>query len=164
MKKHLLWAAAAALLVLLASCGPADSGDPYGCTFTLDGQQYVFDKGFTAYSVTPFASVSTLDGGTSMVATPNAKYPPDSSYLMLALDGSSSGTYNDANAGADLLVEGSWYGLISNFTVTITEFGAIGGDIRGTFSGLFEEDGGTDIFLVDGQFLFLRIADDAFDP
>jgi hypothetical protein len=75
------------------------------------------------------------------------------SYIEIGAVGTTIGTYNDADVGIDLRLNGVNYTSTTPDTVTITIYGTQGEAVEGTFSADFTEDLGPGTLTInDGEF------------
>ena len=168
-----LLAAVIGFLFFFASSCPND-GPSYYIKFKADGVEKVFDLGMTNYENNAFGMVWAVDNVTLLVATPetwaNLTSNADN-FIGIVISGTAPGTYIYGDGLLDLnyTVDQAEYFPVSEGSVTITKFGAVGEEITGTFSATVEFNSSPNpdpsdliILLTEGEFKVKRITDDAF--
>ncbi len=114
----------------------------------VDGEEMVY----------PFASGDSNSSGLSTYI-----YTQDSlqsAYIGFGFDGEDVGDYSNANAIEVIYDEGQGWNIYGNFTTfEVTEYGEVGEQIRGTFSGTMENNWNqqTTTVQLEGEFSALRI-------
>jgi hypothetical protein len=166
-----LLAAVIGFLFFLASSCPNDEGDYY-IKFKADGVQKEFRLGLTDYESNALGMVSPIDSSIILFATPetwtNLTSNP-ANFVGIIIFGTAPGTYTIADLDINYTVEQAEYFPVTEASVTITNIGAVGEEITGTFSATVEynpPDGGVppsdlEIIITDGEFKVKRISDDA---
>jgi hypothetical protein len=146
---------------------PPPASPSYGVAFAIDGQPYDFDKGFTETSVVPFGSqYGPALNRTAFFATPDIVNKLGDNFIAAYPDTVKTGEYDETNVGIILKLAGLVY-MGTDFSLSITEYGAVGEAIAGTFSGTFKQNAplgapATMLAISDGVFRVLRVADGAF--
>ena len=147
---------------LFSGCdtGSSDTNsDPeYKIEFTMDGNDYSFTSG---YSEAGGAEGCMRDDGDTFIAARNADLNT-SLYLRFKTTSASVGTYSEGeenrcfnyNNGSDIYYDNS---DLDNFMFSITEYGDVGGIIKGTFSGNIQNPG--NYAISNGVFEVSRKAD-----
>jgi len=154
------------LLVLLTGCSLGGADPDYWIEFTVDGTTYVFTEGYpTGPADVAGGCLHTTDSKTRLAAVK----ADDSREVTLTFKGTDTGTYSDLQINFSTTVRG---GLQHNsivatpFNLTVTEYGPVGGVIRGTFSGQVKEQILNDPQTYDltvGTFRVKRQANDSID-
>jgi hypothetical protein len=138
----------------------------YAVTFTINGQPYNFNKGFTNYSAVPSAS-QNFGVETAFFSSSDIVQEYGDNYTVVYITGSAKGGYDENTVMFHLIMAGVGY-LATDLSLNITEYGSVGEAIAGTFNGTFEEQNppaGAPVHtltLADGAFRMLRMADDTF--
>ena len=126
--------------------------------FYVDGERFVFDMGHSDYENSAFASQIEQDPDdyiTRIYAAPEnlaGKLWSESTYIEVQAHGTTTGTYIDSDH-VQYLVSGT-PNLIQECTITISEYGDVGGIIAGTFSSTSGS-----LLISDGEFRVVRAAD-----
>jgi hypothetical protein len=143
----------------------------YYIKFKVDGEGKIWDKGYTDYESNAFGSLYPGEGRIRLVATPDAVASTDDidNYIWFRITGISAGTYPNTEVliwfKEDGGVEYTNNVGVGDMTVIITEFGEIGGVIKGTFSGTLDEtDSVGPITITEGEFEVLRAENDLIGP
>lgn len=155
-------------LVFVAGCSDDDANLPaYYIAFKIDGQAKVFGASFgeAEYGNIPFGNASSSDV-TVLFAQPVQTYlsngEPDN-YLFINHEGTNVGTYTALDSEISYAENGTGYESIA-LTLSVTEYGAVGGVIAGTFTASVTNSGNPLRQITDGSFRLLRLADDTFNP
>jgi hypothetical protein len=142
--------------------------------FKANGVEKVFDLGLTEVEENAFGEV--LGGATILFAAPEtyANIDPNPfNFIGIVLDGATPDTYTWDIGFLDMnyTVDQAEYSPVSGGSVTIIEFGDVGGDITGTFSATVQFSYSPNpppldstIHIIDGEFKVKRIPDDSWDP
>jgi predicted small secreted protein len=135
----------------------------YYIKFKLDGVDKNFDKGYTNYESNPFGNENG-SSATALIATPDVETGDlqPNTFILIYFDGVDTDTYPVTLPNGDLLLslrlDGGTVVWNENITLQVTTYGAVGGTIEGTFSGLLD-DGST---ITEGEFRVVRAPDDTF--
>ena len=143
------------------SCDNAGGLSGYYIYAEIDGTAYEWKLGFTNIEDDAFGFVEP--GGpdrTILVATPDVETgdtQPDN-YVRIVFEGTTTGTYTDVIQSSYNINGIAW--IITDITLVVTTFEDVGGAIKGTFSGMVEEEGSSNTMTVEnGQFNVIRTAD-----
>lgn len=158
------------MLLIIASLGAAffisctNEGDQlpeYYVLFYVDGEKFVFDMGHSDIEDTAFASQIEQDPDdfvTRIYAAPEdlaGKDQSESTYISFQVHGTITGTY--VNNGNMYCYFAGTPSVATEFTITISEYGDVGGIIAGT---LFSTSGS--LIITDGEFRVIRAADGSY--
>ena len=180
MKRNLVYAilivsVVGFLFFFAGSCSDngSNGGSIYYIKFKADGVEKVFDLGLTDVEENAFGevlggSMTLLFGTPETFANLDAGNP--NNFVGITLLGTEAGSYDD-DTGLDSFnytVEQAEY-QPSSSELTITSFGAEGGDIVGTFSATVQWASGEpasdpEILITEGEFKVKRIPNDSYDP
>ena len=156
------------LLVVLTGCNLGGAEPDYWIEFTVDGTEYVFTAG---YGDDPDdvaeGCVVTSTGKTRMAARDAGD---DLKFATIQVVGTDAGAYADPPTaisfetnilGAMNLLHNTMT-VGTDFSLTVTEYGPVGGVICGTFSGHVEDWSTDDVYaLTGGTFCLKRHADNS---
>jgi hypothetical protein len=127
----------------------------------LDGVPFEWKCGLTEFANDAFGIVTTSDVTMLFAALEVATNMMNlSNVMMIQFEGASTGTYtmSDQVFGGYVFSDASW--MFTDITLIITTFEDVGGVIKGTFTGVIQEDGSSNTKTVEnGQFNVLHIAD-----
>jgi hypothetical protein len=156
------------LFLLGGSCN--GGGMPaYFLSFTLDDQEYVYDKGLTDVDANAFGHVdgsSTFLYGAPETGLDTGNLPD--TFILTRFPGTSTGTWEyegDSILSFTYMRDGEYYypDLAGETSVTITTYGAVGETIEGTFTAYVKDDTTGTVFLelTDGVIKVKRLEDDS---
>lgn len=167
MKKVLLL-----LLVLLVAsffgCAE-DEGSEYYIKCKIDGVSYTWNHGILDAALgddNPIGGYQTADTATYMYALKSgyslsSTNAPVGGMFMIGFPGSTTGTFDETdNAGMSWLNAAGDDFDSSFIDIVVTNYGAVGDSIDGTFSGTLD-DGGSGMIVTEGSFHVLRLANDS---
>ena len=160
----------AALVILIISpvlfTGCFGGGDPdYRVEFTLDGTDYIFTK---AYDNPETVAEGCMDDDATKTTIMAENEDNPDQYVEITIPGINTGTFHDIlgrscfhfrRGNSDYFNDDN--DTADDFTIQITEYGEVGGIIRGTFSGTVEDAAETEYQVTDGYFEVIRRADGA---
>lgn len=133
----------------------------YYVLFYVDGELFVFDMGYSEFEDSAYASQIEQDPDyyvTRITAAPEDladKTWSESTYIAVQADGITTGTYiSDGYVLYKIPGSGN---TDYECTVTLTEYGEVGGIIAGTFS-----TSSASFPVSDGEFRVIRAADDSY--
>jgi hypothetical protein len=153
------------LLAALSGCNLGGEEPDYGIEFTVNDTDYVFTQAHDdPADVAEGCMVTSPTIRTRMIADSASD---NTKYVYMTFSGTDTGTYHDLEmqlffeyvdpAGNNLLDESA---TADDFDLTVTEYGPVGGVIRGTFSGQVKESGTANVYaLTAGAFCVKRKAD-----
>jgi hypothetical protein len=150
------------LLFALSGCSLGGDDPDYKIEFTIAGtDDYVFTAGYTTDPDNIAEGCETSSGGETVLIAENAD--DDSKIVSLTFEGTATGTYADS----DIIFSTTVFtanGLSHNdftagtdFELTVTGYGPVGGAICGTFSGTVKDrDTPATYDLTEGYFCVKR--------
>ena len=142
---------------LFSGCDSDSSEDSaYKIEFTLDGTLYSFTGGYDDPS--GVAEGCMRDGGDTFIAARNVADTSSKIFLRFETTTPDIGTYNDTSPINFSFNSDVWYNDSisgsSDFKFIITEYGDVGGVIRGTFTGTATND--SNEYLVENGFFEVK--------
>ena len=160
-----------AVLIIMAftSCEESGSGDdsPYIIKFKINSTPYEFTSGYNDLSAEPEGN--DYNGTSSyFAAVPSGAANNDDVFVMIRVNGTTTGSYDDSGDINDLNFDYRFNGnkwddheaAAADFSMTITKYEPVGGVIEGTFEGpVINDDTLETAVLTDGYFYVERIAD-----
>ena len=135
-------------------------------SFMIDGQDVNFVKGFTDYGNVPF--YNTCSGTIMIIGTAgndiSINDEPEN-FVILAVNGVTSGTYYDANTLFGYMTTMDIYDneYETTFTVQINNVNPVGEYTSGTFSGQVKDEKDNNFTITDGYFNVVRLPECTFD-
>ena len=151
------------LLVVLSGCELGGDGPDYRIEFTIADTEYVFTAGYTSDPDNVAEGCETSSGDSTRLIAEKAE--DASKYVSILLEGTDTGTYEDSEiifSTTVFAIHGLGHSDTSisptDFDLTVTEYGPVGGVICGTFSGNVEDwDDPHDVYaLTEGYFCVKR--------
>lgn len=165
---RLLSMALIAASVIAVSCSSSDSpSDPN----TSSGETFTFTKsggltGNSNYSSYTLASFSTENDATYILGSDAViTTGPTANMVVITVPGKTTGTYTlgDSECTLTMFANSVPY-IATSGTVVVSSFGAVGSQIKGTFSGtLISATGGAGVTITNGVFDVKRDADDLYN-
>ena len=150
-------------VVFASSCGSTGLPDYY-ILFTIDGQEYVYAFGVSDIEAKAYAVYDGIEE-TRFYATDDksasSTNEPDN-YIIISFlgDGPVDYVYGINPMYISFYTVDGYYAIVAA-TLTVTQYGDVGGSIEGTFTATVEAtfNGTETINLEDGKFRIIRIAD-----
>lgn len=152
--------------VLSMSCSSSSPSDPN----TSSGETFTFTKsggltGNSNYSSYTLASFSTDENVTYLLGSDVAVTTgPTANMVIVTVPGKTTGTYalGDSECTLTMFANSVPY-IATSGTVVVSSFGAVGSQIKGTFSGtMVSATGGAGVTISNGVFDVKRDADDLY--
>lgn len=153
----------AMLSLSCASDSPTNPGTTSDGTFTFSKSGALTGAtNFSSFTVASFSTEGdeTFIAGSTVAITSGASV---ANLAVLTVPGKTTGTWSfDDNAAMAMFFSSSPY-IATSGTITITEYGAVGGRIKGTFSGTTVNPiGSSTVEITSGVFNIKREADDVY--
>jgi len=150
------------LLVLFSGCELGGEEPDYRIEFTIDNTTtYVFTEGYTTDPADVAEGCVTSGGDKTSLIAENAE--DDSKGVSFTLEGTATGSYTDSEIffSTNVVTAGGVshndFTTGTDFDLTVTEYGPVGGVIRGTFSGHVKDRDSDDIYVLsEGAFCVKR--------
>ncbi len=174
MKKYsmgIIFIISSLILMSCSDSGGSSDSSPYIIKFRINGTLYEFSNGYN--DINGNSEGNDYNTITSYIAAvPSGAANNDDVFVMIRVNGTDVGTFDDSGNDNDLNFYYCFNGAthrwkdddtaVADFTLTITKYDDVGGVIEGTFEGpVANSDTLATADLTDGYFYVERVADES---